>query len=148
MRLALPFSLGLLFGWISHPDLAAQINLVGYALFGGTAFSITALPISCWNLRHLRRFHARRPAARSSRLDPQSHRPRALEGTRFATGRKNYIEINGANGSIVWDLDQVNELQLQGKIIARCINASQATTPSPAPIDRPPRMPEPMPPAG
>lgn len=43
--LALPFSLGLLFGWISHPWLAAQINLLGYALFVGTAFSITALPI-------------------------------------------------------------------------------------------------------
>ena len=41
----LPFSLGLLFGWISHPYLAAQINLLGYALFTGTAFSITALPI-------------------------------------------------------------------------------------------------------
>ena len=45
MGLALPFSLGLLFGWVSHPYLAAQINLLGYALFVGTAFSITALPI-------------------------------------------------------------------------------------------------------
>ena len=37
-----------------------------------------------------------------------------LEGTRFATGRKNYnrFEINGAKGSIVWDLEQLNELQL------------------------------------
>ncbi len=43
--LALPFSLGLLFGWISHPYLAPQINPLGYALFVGTAFSITALPI-------------------------------------------------------------------------------------------------------
>jgi Kef-type K+ transport system membrane component KefB len=42
--LALPFSLGVLFGWISHPYLAPQLNLLGYALFVGTAFSITALP--------------------------------------------------------------------------------------------------------
>ena len=36
-----------------------------------------------------------------------------LEGTRFATGRKNYnrFEINGAKGSIVWDLEQLNELR-------------------------------------
>jgi Kef-type K+ transport system membrane component KefB len=45
MGLALPFSLGLLFGWISHPYLAPQINPLGYVLFVGTAFSITALPI-------------------------------------------------------------------------------------------------------
>ena len=45
MGLALPFSLGLLFGWISHPYLAQSINLLGYVLFVGTAFSITALPI-------------------------------------------------------------------------------------------------------
>jgi Kef-type K+ transport system membrane component KefB len=45
MGLALPFSLGLLFGWISHPYLAPQINQLGYTLFVGTAFSITALPI-------------------------------------------------------------------------------------------------------
>ena len=45
MGLALPFSLGLLFGGISHPYLAPQINLLGYVLFVGTAFSITALPI-------------------------------------------------------------------------------------------------------
>ena len=38
-------SLGLLFGWISHPFIAPQINLLGYTLFVGTAFSITALPI-------------------------------------------------------------------------------------------------------
>jgi Kef-type K+ transport system membrane component KefB len=43
--LALPFALGLLFGWASHPYLAAHINLLGYALFVGTAFSITALPV-------------------------------------------------------------------------------------------------------
>jgi Kef-type K+ transport system membrane component KefB len=42
--LALPFSLGVAFGWISHPYLAPQLNLLGYALFVGTAFSITALP--------------------------------------------------------------------------------------------------------
>ncbi len=37
-----------------------------------------------------------------------------LEGTRFATGRKNYnrFEINGGKGSIVWDLEQLNDLQL------------------------------------
>ena len=37
-----------------------------------------------------------------------------LEGTRFATGRKNYnrFEINGAKGSIVWDLEHLNDLQL------------------------------------
>jgi len=37
-----------------------------------------------------------------------------LEGTRFATGRKNYnrFEINGARGSIVWDLERLNELEL------------------------------------
>jgi len=37
-----------------------------------------------------------------------------LEGTRFATGRKNYnrFEINGAKGSLVWDLEQLNDLQL------------------------------------
>jgi predicted dehydrogenase len=37
-----------------------------------------------------------------------------LEGTRFATGRKNYnrFEINGAKGSMVWDLEQLNELRL------------------------------------
>ena len=45
MGLALPFALGLLFGWISHPYLALHINLLGYVLFVGTAFSITALPI-------------------------------------------------------------------------------------------------------
>lgn len=43
--LALPFSLGLVFGWLSHPYLAPHINPLGYMLFVGTAFSITALPI-------------------------------------------------------------------------------------------------------
>lgn len=45
MGLALPFALGLLFGRLSHPFLAPQLNLLAYALFTGTAFSITALPI-------------------------------------------------------------------------------------------------------
>ena len=37
-----------------------------------------------------------------------------LEGTRFATGRKNYnrFEINCARGSLVWDLERMNELEL------------------------------------
>jgi len=36
------------------------------------------------------------------------------EGSRFAPGRKNYnrFEINGAKGSLVWDLERLNELQL------------------------------------
>ena len=38
----------------------------------------------------------------------------SVEGTRFATGRKNYnrFEINGEKGSIVWDLERLNELEL------------------------------------
>jgi predicted dehydrogenase len=37
-----------------------------------------------------------------------------LEGTRFATGRKNYnrFEINGSRGSLVWDLERLNELEI------------------------------------
>ena len=37
----------------------------------------------------------------------------SLEGTRFATGRKNYnrFEINGSKGSIVFDLERLNELE-------------------------------------
>jgi len=37
-----------------------------------------------------------------------------LEGTRFALGRKNHnrFEINGSKGSIVWDLEKMNELQI------------------------------------
>jgi predicted dehydrogenase len=37
-----------------------------------------------------------------------------LEGTRFATGRKNYnrFEINGSRGSLVWDLERLNELEV------------------------------------
>jgi predicted dehydrogenase len=36
------------------------------------------------------------------------------EGTRFATGRKNYnrLEINGSKGSLSWDLERMNELEL------------------------------------
>jgi predicted dehydrogenase len=36
------------------------------------------------------------------------------EGTRFAPGRKNYnrLEINGSKGSIVWDLERMNELDV------------------------------------
>jgi predicted dehydrogenase len=36
------------------------------------------------------------------------------EGTRFAPGRKNYnrLEINGSKGSIVWDLERMNDLEL------------------------------------
>lgn len=37
-----------------------------------------------------------------------------VEGTRFATGRKNYnrFEINGSQGSLVFDLERMNELEL------------------------------------
>jgi len=36
------------------------------------------------------------------------------EGSRFAPGRKNYnrLEINGSKGSVVWDLERMNELEL------------------------------------
>jgi predicted dehydrogenase len=36
------------------------------------------------------------------------------EGSRFATGRKNYnrLEINGSKGSLIWDLERMNELEL------------------------------------
>jgi predicted dehydrogenase len=36
------------------------------------------------------------------------------EGSRFALGRKNYnrLEINGSKGSVVWDLERMNELEL------------------------------------
>jgi predicted dehydrogenase len=38
----------------------------------------------------------------------------SIEGTRFATGRKNYnrFEINGSKGSIVFDLERMNELEV------------------------------------
>jgi predicted dehydrogenase len=37
-----------------------------------------------------------------------------LEGSRFCPGRKNYnrFEINGSKGSLVFDLEQLNELDL------------------------------------
>ncbi len=37
-----------------------------------------------------------------------------IEGTRFATGRKNYnrFEINGSKGSVVFNLERMNELQV------------------------------------
>jgi predicted dehydrogenase len=36
------------------------------------------------------------------------------EGSRFALGRKNYnrLEINGSKGSLVWDLERMNDLEL------------------------------------
>jgi predicted dehydrogenase len=36
------------------------------------------------------------------------------EGSRFAPGRKNYnrFEINGSKGSLVWDLERMNDLEL------------------------------------
>jgi predicted dehydrogenase len=38
----------------------------------------------------------------------------SIEGTRFATGRKNYnrFEINGSRGSIAFDLERLNELEV------------------------------------
>jgi predicted dehydrogenase len=38
----------------------------------------------------------------------------SVEGTRFATGRKNYnrFEINGSRGSVAFDLERMNELEL------------------------------------
>ena len=38
----------------------------------------------------------------------------SIEGTRFAPGRKNYnrFEINGSEGSLAFDLERMNELQL------------------------------------
>ncbi len=38
----------------------------------------------------------------------------SIEGTRFAPGRKNYnrFEINGSKGSVVFDLERMNELEL------------------------------------
>jgi predicted dehydrogenase len=38
----------------------------------------------------------------------------SVEGSRFAPGRKNHnrFEINGSKGSLVWDLERLNELQL------------------------------------
>lgn len=38
----------------------------------------------------------------------------SIEGTRFATGRKNYnrFEINGSKGSLAFDMERMNELEL------------------------------------
>jgi predicted dehydrogenase len=38
-----------------------------------------------------------------------------LEGTRLASGRKNYhvFEVNGERGSIAWNLERLNELEIQ-----------------------------------
>jgi predicted dehydrogenase len=38
----------------------------------------------------------------------------SIEGSRFATGRKNYnrFEINGSKGSLVFDLERMNELEV------------------------------------
>ncbi len=38
-----------------------------------------------------------------------------LEGTRLASGRKNYhiFEVNGEKGSIAWNLERLNELEIQ-----------------------------------
>jgi predicted dehydrogenase len=38
-----------------------------------------------------------------------------LEGTRLASGRKNYhvFEVNGEHGSIAWNLERLNELEVQ-----------------------------------
>ena len=37
----------------------------------------------------------------------------SIEGTRFATGRKNYnrFEVNGSRGSVAFDLERMNELE-------------------------------------
>ncbi|MBY4594082.1 cation:proton antiporter [Ottowia caeni] len=43
--LAVPFALGLAFGWFSAPILSPSANPLATALFVATAFSITALPI-------------------------------------------------------------------------------------------------------
>ncbi|HEV8375804.1 MAG TPA: cation:proton antiporter [Candidatus Polarisedimenticolia bacterium] len=43
--IALPFSLGLWLGHVSHAPLAATIHETGYVLFMATAMSITAIPI-------------------------------------------------------------------------------------------------------
>ncbi len=38
-----------------------------------------------------------------------------LEGTRLASGRKNYhvFEVNGEKGSVAWNLERLNELEIQ-----------------------------------
>jgi predicted dehydrogenase len=57
------------------------------------------------------------------------------EGTRFAPGRKNYnrLEINGSKGSLAWDLERMNELDLyieDGSLSGfRTISATNGTHP-------------------
>ncbi len=43
--LALPFVLGMLLAWWSHPFIAPTQSLSGYALFVGIALSVTAVPV-------------------------------------------------------------------------------------------------------
>jgi Kef-type K+ transport system membrane component KefB len=45
MGIAVPFMLGLAFGYGSAPRLASGVSVSGYALFMATAFSITAVPV-------------------------------------------------------------------------------------------------------
>jgi predicted dehydrogenase len=58
-----------------------------------------------------------------------------LEGTRFALGRRNHnrFEINGSRGSLAWDLERMNELELyleEGPESGfRAINVTQPTHP-------------------
>jgi predicted dehydrogenase len=42
----------------------------------------------------------------------------SIEGTRFATGRKNYnrFEINGSKGSVAFDLERMNELETAARL--------------------------------
>ena len=63
--------------------------------------------------------------ARAARSTTRSRRPSAfangavgtIEATRFATGRKNALrwEINGSKGSIAFDLERLNELQVHSR---------------------------------
>lgn len=60
-----------------------------------------------------------------------------FEATRFATGHKNYnrIEINGSNGSIIWNMERMNELEyysdldLEGEKGFRLIQATEGSHP-------------------
>jgi predicted dehydrogenase len=77
---------------------------------------------------HLRTFIAERPLADGSggrgKVDVDDSAQALVkfdggavgyyEGSRFAPGRKNYnrLEINGSKGSLVWDLERLNELEL------------------------------------
>lgn len=59
----------------------------------------------------------------------------SIEGTRFATGRKNYnrFEINGSKGSVAFDMERMNELELyleEGPLSGfRTINVTDPTHP-------------------